>query len=1200
MAELARALVPEPPAMLRPSRAAAASRDQGDRSDAPPPRARSPLGNLAVQTVLRAMQAKLSVGAPDDRYEHEAERTAHQVMSTSEAPAPARAPAAAVTPLVQRAPAPHHAVILDDEDKKKTKNVQLRADTASARGVPAGIAASIASMMSGGDTLPGGPRSFFESRFGYDFGDVRVHADAGAAAASSVLGAQAFTVGNHIFFGSGHYAPESPSGRHLIAHELTHTIQQETDRSRVATRLQRAPLPISSAPRGVQRGWFSDALDAILDDLRDLARAVPGYELLSFVLGRDPITDKPVERSAENLIKAVLSMFPGGDQIYARMAESKKFQEAMAWFHEQTAKLNLTWEGIKQVFSDALDSLTLSDLWHPVRAWDKIVSFFGPPLRRIANFASAVFGKIVDWVKAYALGKLREWAMERSGYELFTFILGKDPFTGEPVPRTAVTFVRAVLKLVPGGDEMFANLQKSHTIEKAVAWFDGEVAKLDLSWPKIKALFSQAWDLLTPSQLIHPLDLLGKLGDIFLPPIGRILTFVGNVGKKILEFIFEGVILLGGPMAQRVLSMVRKAAAAIGKIIAHPIDFLGHLIGAVKKGVGQFSDNALKHLEAGLIEWLTGGLAKAAITLPEKLDVKGIFSLVLQILGITYAAVRERLVRLLGERRVAALERVFDFLVLVVTQGISAAWQKLLEMAGNFTDMIKESIKSWIVTSIVKAAVIKLVSLFNPVGALIEAIKTIYNTIVFFVEKIDQILKLVEAIGESILNIAEGNVAAAANSIELAMARAIAPILAFLARFLGLGDVSAAIIGLIKPVQEKIATALDKVADWIKAQAERLLGRDQAEAAPGAPAAAEGAAAGGPAHGKVELSMLGTPHELSFAIEGDRPVITFASSETPERVSSLVEKAVQASEKIPNDDKEKPAILLQLQFLNGLLTDEAIIRAYNDYVKQNRLDVEAKFIHDITASRVGSAFLELYLQGIKGHLVQMATLAHADDLRKVFFGAPIPDKRYLPVALRGQQIRLKFYYTLISGGWDALREGIMRKGRADLGVLIDPIRNDFRRTGDANAAGAALQKLRQAQLVDRNVPVSWVLSLPLYENRSKGFDDKTPLFAVDHDPSVAKHWSELGGHKSDDDDRQAAAEGKHGNPLTMITYLWNSEKGSVDDEDVRHTYYGYVDKPFKSRFAKNRLGLANTLDAASAHDLPFLDERGDPLTAGRT
>jgi len=84
-------------------------------------------------------------------------------------------------------------------------------------------------------------RATFDPRFGRDFSQVRVHTDARAAAAAAAIEARAFTVGRHIVFGAGEFAPDRPEGTHLLAHELTHVVQQDQTSSLVPEDLELAP-----------------------------------------------------------------------------------------------------------------------------------------------------------------------------------------------------------------------------------------------------------------------------------------------------------------------------------------------------------------------------------------------------------------------------------------------------------------------------------------------------------------------------------------------------------------------------------------------------------------------------------------------------------------------------------------------------------------------------------------------------------------------------------------------------------------------------------------------------------------------------------------------------------------------------------------------------------------------------------------------
>ena len=876
-----------PPALARRNAVPEAQRNIASAREVSPTRS-----NQALQRMLhtRALQARLTVSAPDDQYEREAEATADAVtrMQPREVSAPTgespessqqQAVAIGITPLVQRAAAAPAVVPPVDERKKivekkkeeeKKPNLVQKREAAPANGsaVPARVESGITSMSTGGDPLSTPVREHFESRFGYDFGGVRTHTGPEAANAAAALNAQAFTVGQHIFFASGRHQPGTAEGRHLLAHELTHTVQQSAGQTRAAPK--RAQRRLSSVGPRVQRSLFGDAKDAVLAKVRGWALELPPYELLTVFLGRDPITDKTVERTPVNFVKAALKLVPDGDAIFKDLQESKSIEKTVAWFEQEIAKLDLSWNKIKELFATAWDKLNVTDLLDPFGAWAKVKGVFAPPLGRLANFALAVGAKIVEAIKQKVLGKLQAWAQTLPGYSVLKFVLGKDPFTDEPVERTAKNFVKAVLELVPGGDKIYENLEKTKTIEKTMAWLENEIRKLDLTWDKIKALFRKAWDVLSVKDLLNPLGIIDKMVEIFGGPAKRVIAFAIAVGKKVLEFIFEGAMFLAGPIGQQIVGLVRKIGDTFNKIVNDPVGFVKNLVEAVKRGFNQFVGNILEHLKTGLIGWLVGSLEGAGITLPEKWDLKGILSLVLQILGITYAKMRGKLVKVIGEEKVAMLEKIFEFIKLIATGGIAAAWQKIVESIGNLWDMVIGGIKDWAISKIVTAAVTKIVTMLNPAGAIIQAIIAIYNTIAFFVERIKQIVALVEAIVDSIANIAAGKLGPAANYVEKTLARTIPVILGFLARLIGLGDVSTSIKKVITTIQEKVDMAIDKAIAWVVEKAKSLFGGNkESKAQDGASEHdVKWKAAKAGVHAEVEKKQAGgvTPEELESSI----------------------------------------------------------------------------------------------------------------------------------------------------------------------------------------------------------------------------------------------------------------------------------------------------------------------------------------------
>ena len=162
-----------------------------------------------VQTTDRyRVQTALLVSQPNDSAEREAEATARRVVQM---PLPGRNAINAsqrVSLLVARASSPASATVSQPSDASAEVESAIRGE------------------MAGGDALPADVSSFMERRFKADFSGVRIHNNARAANLCTRLGARAFTFGRHIFFNSGQFAPNAPEGKELIAHELTHTIQQ--------------------------------------------------------------------------------------------------------------------------------------------------------------------------------------------------------------------------------------------------------------------------------------------------------------------------------------------------------------------------------------------------------------------------------------------------------------------------------------------------------------------------------------------------------------------------------------------------------------------------------------------------------------------------------------------------------------------------------------------------------------------------------------------------------------------------------------------------------------------------------------------------------------------------------------------------------------------------------------------------------------
>ncbi len=180
-------------------------------------------GNQAVQQLFRSghTQAKLAISQPGDPDEEEADRVADQVMRMDEPGGIGSAASA-----IQRKCAACEAGGTTCPKCEEEGKIRRKEKPGNLPQATTAIHSQIAALRGGGQSLPPSARAFFEPRFGVDFSGVRVHTGSQAAETAKFINARAFTVGNNIAFGGGQFAPGSHEGRRLMAHELTHVIQQ--------------------------------------------------------------------------------------------------------------------------------------------------------------------------------------------------------------------------------------------------------------------------------------------------------------------------------------------------------------------------------------------------------------------------------------------------------------------------------------------------------------------------------------------------------------------------------------------------------------------------------------------------------------------------------------------------------------------------------------------------------------------------------------------------------------------------------------------------------------------------------------------------------------------------------------------------------------------------------------------------------------
>ena len=195
-----------------------------------------------VAPAAQMAQTNLALGNAKDEYEKEAECISDEVMGMPE-PKPQGAQARnEVRSVSKPEPSSHQRGFL--------QMMRLQSADAGQTAAPPKIHQTL---QSPGQPLDSATRGFMEPRFGHDFSMVRVHAYSEAADAARTVGARAFTVGQNIVFGRGEFAPATEAGNRLLAHELTHVVQQRTLASRLAGVVQRAPSTLESSTSASER-----------------------------------------------------------------------------------------------------------------------------------------------------------------------------------------------------------------------------------------------------------------------------------------------------------------------------------------------------------------------------------------------------------------------------------------------------------------------------------------------------------------------------------------------------------------------------------------------------------------------------------------------------------------------------------------------------------------------------------------------------------------------------------------------------------------------------------------------------------------------------------------------------------------------------------------------------------------------------------
>jgi Domain of unknown function (DUF4157) len=723
------------------------------------------------------LQRKALVSRSQDPAEREADTTARTVMSM---------PAPQVTTW--------------------SSGVQRKAnDNTASLSVPAMNAA-------GGIPLPLKTRAFFEPRFKADFKNVRIHADAEAGRMARAINARAFASGNHIYFGKGEYQPDTPSGLELIAHELTHTIQQGA----AVQRKEASPAISEFAGQQLQReSLFPDISIDPLDYVAKHASDIPGFDMFTMILGVNPVNMTRVDRSAANIMRAIVKILPGGGLITRALDAHGVFDKIGIWVEKQLATLALTGQSIKVAITKFIKSLSPGDILHLDSVWERGKQIFTAPIDRIKTFAGTLVDGIIKFIKDAILMPLAKLAEPTKGWDLLCAVLGKNPITDAKVEPTAANLVGGFMKFI-NQDEVWKRIQETGAIAKVWAWFQNAISTVKGFVAQLPALALAAFKALEVADIIVLPVAIGKIIKVFGNFATQFVTWAGTAVWKLLEIVFSVV-------SPDSWTYFQKTGAALRTILKNPIPFVKNLGKAAIDGFMGFKDGFLGYLQAGLIGWLTGNMP--GVYIPKALQLKEIARFVLSVLGLTWVNLRAKLVKAIGETAVVVLETTFDIVVTLVRDGPAAAWEQIKTQLTNLKEMAIGAIIDFVVDMVTKKAIPKLISMFVPGLGFVSAIMSVYDMIMVIANRISQIKQLITGFVDSIVAIANGNTGAAAKKIESILANGLSLAIVFAAGFASIGRVADKLRAILEKIRAPFDKAMNWLVGWIKKAGQAILAK---------------------------------------------------------------------------------------------------------------------------------------------------------------------------------------------------------------------------------------------------------------------------------------------------------------------------------------------------------------------------------------
>ncbi len=421
--------------------------------------------------------------------------------------------------------------------------------------------------------------------------------------------------------------------------------------------------------------------------------------------------------------------------------------------------------------------------------------------------------------------------------------------------------------------------------------------------------------------------------------IGRIADAIGEFLDDPLRFIINGLLSLVGIEPSRFWALVDRIAQVIGEIAADPLGFASKLLSAIGAGFQRFFDNIGTHLFNGMINWLLSGLGSVGVQIPTDFSISSVITFFLQLMGITWDRVRMLLARHIGEENVALIEQAYTLVADLIEMGPEGIFQLIEDQLDpqHILDTIIQMAIDFLRDALITQITARILLLFNPVGAIAQAIEAIFRVLQWIFENASRIFTLVETVVNGIADILAGNISGMAQAVETALAGLLTPVIDFLASYAGLGNLPERIADAVRGMQEWVEGILDRVIGFLARQARAVLSSLGIGERGG-----EAGEAGGNEEGDydgelgktVNWSAEGESHRIWINATGAHPRVMMASEPRP-ITNYLDDYAQMANEKFADQPNEKQETL---NLVSTARTDAALISDKAEEIKTLQQD----------------------------------------------------------------------------------------------------------------------------------------------------------------------------------------------------------------------------------------------------------------------